>query len=49
MRTAGSRSPKKRIGRIVLLAAAMIGLLIWGAAQPPTRLEPLSFRGTLDI
>lgn len=49
MRSSDPRKSKTRISGIALLAAALIGMLIWSAAQPPTRLEPLAFRGTLDI
>ena len=44
-----ARRSKARVGRLAIWFAVLTALLIWGALQPPTRLEPVPWTGTLDI
>lgn len=42
--------PRRRVSwRLAAWLAVLIGLLVWGALQPPTRLEPVDWVGTLDV
>ena len=39
---------KPRVRRLAIWAALVLALIVWGAMQPPTRLEPAGWVGTLD-
>ena len=40
---------KRRVTGLAVFLALLVGLAIWGALQPPGRIEPLPVLGTLDI
>jgi hypothetical protein len=43
------KNSKPRLGRLFLWLTLLAALVVWGATQPPTRLEPLPLIGVLDI